>query len=287
MPSEVSVLNRLLRNSKNERDPLTPLIDEYMLKRERSKERCWDYPAEIEDRLRPPGRLSPSALCGCPRQAVYKYVGMEGRKKIDPETEAIFDDGKWRHLKLGWMLKDMEAVLGKDVIEVISIEENVWFPDLFIAGALDIVVRIYGLLWVIDFKGINSYGFEYVFKNDQPKAEHVLQLIAYCRMRKVKRGMLLYENKNDNRKNIFVVRWTKERWSQVEEWCQEVIQAMELRRLPPMHPDCQDGRYLYTRCPFRRHCFGSQTAAQLERNAYVDFPGVKALWQLGNELAET
>lgn len=284
MASETQILSRLIKHAKNDKDPLTPLIDRYFLEREDSPTRCTIFDVSVLDRLRPAGRLSPSSICGCQRQAVFKFVGMEGRRKTDPETEAILDDGKWRHLRLDWQLLDMEAVLGPDVFKVISIEESVGFPKLFIAGSLDIVVRIHGLLYVIDFKGINGWGFEHVFKSNEPKVEHVLQLISYCRLRRIKRGLVYYENKNDNRTKIFPVRWTADSWTQVEEWCDEVLEHLELQRLPPMHPDCRDGRYLYNRCPFSRHCYGQQTAAQVERVTFRGFPGISQLWEAGNDL---
>jgi len=211
---------------------------------------------------------------------------MDGRMQTDPDMESVFDDGKWRHMKLGWMFKDMEAVLGRDIFRVISIEEGVKFPPLYIAGSLDITIWIRGVLWVVDFKGINSWGWEYVFKEQKPKVEHIHQLIAYCRMRKIKRGMVLYENKNDQKRIIYPVRFTKSLWADVEEWCQEVLTHMETERLPPMHADCRDGRYLYNRCPFAHHCFGGKTTAQLERDTYIGFPGSEALWTEGNKLAQ-
>src|SRR5690349_12777163 len=95
-----------------EHDPLTPLVDRYFSMRVKYPEkRIRDYGLDLQDRPRPLGRLSPSALCGCERQAVFKFIGMDGRKRINPDTEAIFDDGHWRHHKWQARFRDMEAVL--------------------------------------------------------------------------------------------------------------------------------------------------------------------------------
>src|ERR1700738_3286440 len=125
MPSEISIMNRLIKNARRHDDPLTLLIDQYYLTRDKSKNRCRSFKPDLIPRGRPSGRLSPSSICGCPRAAVLKFTGVRGSKGLDPELEAVFDDGNWRHARLGWQFYDMQEVLGKDVFEVISVEEHV------------------------------------------------------------------------------------------------------------------------------------------------------------------
>lgn len=280
MASEISIMNRLIKNARKHDDPLTPLIDEYFIKRPKSNERFWGLPADPEDRLRPPGRISPSSICGCPRAAVFKYTGgIEKKVGLDPETEAIFDDGKWRHLKLGSQFKDMEAVLGRDVFQVVSVEEDVQLDTLFIRGALDIVIKIRGVSYVVDFKGINSRGFEYIFKEDAPRAEHVLQVMTYEKMRRIKRGFLYYECKDTQQTKIYPVDWTPEAWVQIQEWCEEVIEAMDKEQLPPTHPECKAGRYHFYKCPYAHACFGGKQNAEIERITFRTFKGVPETWE--------
>lgn len=281
-----SLLNKLIKNTKKHNDPLTPLIDQYLLKRDSSPNRYWGVPAPVEDRVRPVGRLSPSSICGCPRQAAFKFIGIKGQKLLDPESEIVFDDGKWRHLRLGWMCRDMEAVLGRDVFRVISIEEDVKFSDLMIAGSLDITVAIYGVPYVIDFKGVNHMGFEWLFNKGEPKIEHVRQITGYERLRKIKRGFIWYENKNDGRYLIFVVDYSPKVWREIKEWCQDVLDQMSREQLPLRHPECRDGRFLYGKCPYSRICYGNKTEAKIERLAYQNFPGVDAQWRKGLRHAE-
>lgn len=279
MPSEVSLMNRRIKNTKRQDDPLTPLLDEYFMKRDASPNRCTEFDFDVLDRPRPPGRLSPSSICGCLRAATFRFTGVAGSTLISPEQQAIFDDGKWRHLRLDWQFLDMQAVLGPDVFEVISIEEHVTKPDLFISGYLDIVVRINGLLYVIDFKGINGYGFDHLVKQGKPKHEHVLQLITYERLRRIRRGFLLYESKNDNRQKVFVVNWTPRLWQEVITWCKDVTRMMRRRHLPPMHPDCSGGTFLYGKCPYAKICYGTKTNAEIERMTFKNFDGVKETWE--------
>lgn len=276
-----NVLSTIIKNIKQTDDPLSPLIDQYMLKRDKSPTRYWDAPESVEDRYRPGGRLSPSSICGCKRQAVFKFTGARGRKIIEPETETIFDDGKWRHLRLDWQLHDMEAVLGRDVLRVISIEEFVSFEELRIAGSLDAAISIYGYPYVIDFKGINNLGFEWIQRRREPKQAHVRQLISYMRLRRIKRGILWYENKNNGHTLIFMVDFTAKMWKEVKEWCEDVIDDMERERLPLRHSECKKGRFNFGRCPYADTCFGNKTDAQIERETYKSFTSVEDLWQQG------
>lgn len=282
-----SLLNKLIKNSLRHDDPLTPLIDRYLLERDSSPNRYWGVPAPVEDRTRPSGRLSPSSICGCPRQAAFKFLGIKVPKLTEPEAEVIFDDGKWRHLRMGWMCRDMEAVLGREVFRVISIEERVFYPELKIAGSLDITVAIYGVPYVIDFKGVNHMGFEWLFNKGEPKIEHVRQIISYERLRKIKRGFIWYENKNDGRYLIFVVDYSPKIFREVKAWCEDVLAQLSREQLPLRHPDCRDGRFLYGKCPFSRICYGNRTEAKIERLAFRNFPGVEELWERGLRSAET
>lgn len=281
------VLARLLKHMKaREEDPLTPLIDEYFLLRGKAPQR-YAGNVDLSPRPRPGGRLSPSSICGCERQAMFKFVGMPGRTRIDPDTEEIFDDGDWRHLKWQARFHDMEAVLGSDVFEVIGIEDHVTYPKLFIAGSLDAHIIINGdYECIIDFKGINSYGFRWLVDNNQPKEEHIFQLICYMRMKKVRTGILLYENKDNQQRRVCIIRFDKEKWGYVQRWCARVIREMEERELPDKHMDCTKGHFLWTRCAFADHCFGDRSAEQVRRQAYRNFPGVAEAHARGNTIVE-
>lgn len=279
MPSEVSIMNRLIKNARRRNDPLTPLIDTYFIKRSSSPNRFHSFNFDGEPRARPPGRFSPSSICGCPRAAVLKFTGAKGSIGFDPEIEAVFDDGNWRHARLDWQFYDMEAVLGKDIFEVVSIEEHVSYDKLFIDGHLDAVIKIRGVPYVIDFKGINARGFEYIFKEDKPRESHILQVMTYEKMRRIKRGFLYYECKDDQRTKIFPVDWTADAWEQVQEWCSDIVENMEEQKLPPMDPECSQGRYHFYKCPYAGTCYGSKTSAEIERDTYRQFKGVQETWE--------
>lgn len=296
MPStaDTRILANIVRHIQDEEvDPLTPLIDEYLLKRNLPKyrsKRLKEYSFDTEDRPRPGGRLSPSSLCGCERQAAFKFIGVEGVRRVDPNVELIFEDGHWRHHKWGYIFRDMEAVLGRRRFRVISIEEPIVIPSLYVAGSLDavIAIKIDGKWrrYVVDFKGANSFAFERAYRDRAPDPTYKKQILAYLKGRKIKKGILLYDSKNTSEPNVFVVPMTAGAWAEVKLWCKRIIEQLEGQKLPPMHPECQNGNFLYGKCPFKGICYGKLSDRQIRREVYVDFPGVDAMWERGHREIE-
>lgn len=286
------VLANVIRNmQKREVDPLTPLVDRYLIERVQPKnrsKRITNWSIDLKDVVRPLGRISPSSVGGCERQAVFKFLGTEGVHTVKPETQMIFEDGHWRHHKWQAMFTEMEAILGPDTFQCLSIEERVTHKELHIAGALDAHIAIFDrgemVDWVVDIKGINKWGFADVYSAQEPKEAHVKQLISYMRARRVRRGMILYDCKDDQRTKVFTIKFSSREWAEVAEWCERVIDAVDQQRLPPMDSECNKGTFLYEKCPYRRLCYGSQTAAEVERETFISAPSVKALWREGLRL---
>lgn len=283
------VLGDLLKHlNDTEDDPLTPLIDEYLVKRDLPKfrkKRLKSITLDLEDRPRPGGRLSPSSVCGCERQAVLKFLGVQGKKKISPDQELIFADGHWRHHKWGVIFQDMERVLGRHRFRVVEIEGPIILNGLYVAGNFDVEIKIKvkgkWLRYVVDFKGANKFSFDTAYRNRAPHPTYVKQLLTYMKARKCKRGILLYDSKDNSRFYAFFVNMESQAWAEVSLWCRSVVEQMEEEKLPPKHPECKKGNFLYGRCMFKSICFGNESNKQLQRRVYEDFPGVDALWELG------
>lgn len=292
MAENSKILDKMMKSmNREDNDPLSPLIDRYLLRRERPEYahlRLSGHEIDLKPRPRPLGRLSPSGLCGCERQAVFKFLGVEGKKKIDPDTQLIFEDGNWRHHKWQAIFKEMESILGSDVFRCLAIEQRSIIRKLFVAGHLDAIVEINYRggweKWVIDVKGINSYGFASIWQAQQPKEDHVRQLIAYMKAKKVRRGALLYEDKNTNRYIVFVITFSEEEWKEVRSWCKRVLKFLRHRELPRRHPECDNGTYLYDKCPYKGLCFGTKKEASIERAVFKDFTSIDDLWQRGLDI---
>jgi hypothetical protein len=287
------ILASLVKNmSKRERDPLRPLIDAYLMERDASPERAVVGPFNMKPRARPGGRLSPSSLCSCERQAAFKFLGVQGRKRVNPDLSLIFDDGDWRHHKWQSMFRDMELVLGPERFRVLSIEQSVQYEDLYIAGSLDALLwvrpnpRRRGFKLLVDIKGINKFGFQKVLLEGKPLEHHPKQVIAYCRARGIARGYILYDNKDDQRTWGCMVYYGDAVWAEVEAWSTSVLGHLRRRRLPPMHPECTRGTLHYERCPWKELCFGKMDKEEVTELAYRNFRSVDAAWRKGNRIVE-
>ena len=290
--SDRSILANMVKHIQDADDPLTHLVERYLMERDLPKykrKRLKEITLPLISRGRPGGRLSPSSICGCERQAALKFVGAEGKIRRNPDSEAIFDDGNWRHHKWQARFADMAKMYPKK-FRLISIEDPAVVSRYKIAGNLDAHIAIFRkgewVEYIVDFKGANTFAWDYVFKNQKPKHEHVRQLLAYMKAKGVRRGLLVYEEKNTNSPQVFLVKMSKKDWAEVAEWCDRVLTQMKRKQLPPMHPDCDHGRYLYGRCQFKDLCWGSKPPAEVERMAYEGFPGVNALWQTSLEEQE-
>lgn len=284
MTNDRQVLSRLIKNMKTRGiEPLRPAIDQYLLERDRSTNRVRKHEIDMRPRLRPGGRFSPSSIGGCRRQSIFKYLGVRGRKRTDLDLELLFEDGVWRHHKWQAIFRDMEAVLGRDRFRVVSFEGRHELPELYIAGNSDIVVQVLvDGRWhtiLVDFKGINKYGWEWLFSHDEPKEEHVKQVLTYGKMAGRKKLAVMYDNKDNSQIRIYPVAFEQALWQEVQEWVEECILDMESERLPPMHPDCESGNFLWAKCPYARVCYGDKTSAQIRRKIYREFPGVEEAWE--------
>jgi hypothetical protein len=285
MGRDTQILGQLIRHMKtDEVDPLTPLVDDYLLKRGFSPNRLTEYLVPLTERERPGCRLSPSSIGGCKRQTVFKFLGVKGIQRKDPNTELTFDDGNWAHHKWDARFYDMERVLGKDRFKVIGIEKEVMIPDLYIAGSYDAVVRIGGKKWLIDFKTINDFGFNHVYRERKPKEAHIKQLVTYCVARGIKRGMLVYDNKNNPDYNVYTLEVTDKEWAKVNRWCVRVIRSIKDEELPKKHPDCNHGSFLFERCQFAGLCFNpkyEERPEKLRALAFRNFVDIDTAWREG------
>jgi hypothetical protein len=151
-----------------------------------------------------------------------------------------------------------------------------------VAGSLDVHIIVKGVAYIIDIKGINDFGFKRVcIDQDAPMPKHIDQLVAYMKAKKVRRGIILYENKDKNQVKNFLVLYDKAKWREVVEWCDSVISAMENERLPARHHDCNRGQFGYRKCIFAKLCFGRKSGDEIRDLVYEGFQGVDVAWENG------
>jgi hypothetical protein len=283
----LSDIVKRLQNS--EAEPLRALIDEYLMKRGSAPKRYTGHPINMNEKPRPPGRLSPSSVYTCERQAVLRFAGVEGTQRFDPDQQLLFEDGHWRHHKWQFMFYDMECVLGRDRFRVVAIERHIVIPEYYVAGSLDaeIAIRMPSGKWrfyIVDFKGVNDRGYQWIARELKPKEDNRRQLLLYMKARNRKRGILLYDNKDKNTPRTFTVDFSGELWEETLNWIDRVIDKMRHKRLPGRDVACRPGTMMYENCMFRKPCWSKKVSdADLRDLTYARsrWRGIDAMWEAG------
>jgi len=164
------------------RQVLAPLVDEYYLK----------LPADKHGNK---GTISPSGLGGCKRALYYAYVGTPRHGSLETSTQLIFSDGTYRHLRWEEVFRNM----GKYVdIEVVGLEEYNRNTKTHIGGTYDMWVRVGGVDYIVDFKGMQSRYFYPLIKGGSIGRQYLLQIHAYLHLTDVQRYIFWVECKNTN-----------------------------------------------------------------------------------------
>ncbi len=111
----------------------------------------------------------------------------------------MFDHGDYIHQLI------MKSLLSTRELHVVASEVNIP-PQELISGRADAIISNGKELHVLDIKSMNSM----IFRNlQQPKEENVNQIQLYLHYFKIKKGILLYVNKDTQELKEFVVNYNK------------------------------------------------------------------------------
>ncbi|PIQ92858.1 MAG: hypothetical protein COV69_00880 [Parcubacteria group bacterium CG11_big_fil_rev_8_21_14_0_20_39_14] len=147
---------------------LKELIDKYYRERQKDREQTHFYITDA-------GK--------CPRAVFFKFK-KAFKEEMEPRVLRLFDYGDQIHQFILKPLFSMGTVRSSEI----SIP-----PQQIISGRADAVVSFGNELYVLDIKSMNSM----VFQNlERPKEEHLYQVQLYLHFFEIKRGLLLYVNKD-------------------------------------------------------------------------------------------
>lgn len=132
----------------------------------------------------------------CPRQIFFKFKKAPC-KEMEPRILRVFDQGNYVHLRLMRDLFSLGVVVASE-IDIPPVED--------VGGRADAIIRINNDLYLVDFKSINSM----ILKNmAEPKEDHIFQVQLYLHFFKLKKGILLYEGKDNSEIKEFSVEYDK------------------------------------------------------------------------------
>ena len=158
---------------------LKELIDNFYLEQQKNKEQTRFYVTDA-------GK--------CPRAVFFKFKNAP-RAKMDPRILRIFERGEYFHRNIFNILYRLR----------IGVTTEVPIPSQeLISGRADAILSMNNENYVLDVKSINSM----VFRNlREPKEENVYQIQLYLHYFNIKKGILLYIDKDQQEMKEFLVNY--------------------------------------------------------------------------------
>lgn len=160
MSAKTSTERRILER-RHAKGVLVPILEQTLEDEVRIEdaedEKFMLYLMRARARQREQGMYSPSMLASCERAAYFAKTGQEKRKLPSTRANGFFLDGDFRHYK--WQFALWKAHR-KRLLILLGCEVRVFHPNGDFAGTIDAIVEIDGVVYVVDFKGMNSYSFQ-------------------------------------------------------------------------------------------------------------------------------
>ena len=182
------------------------------------------------------GVFFPSLLGStCDKHLYLSYRGMLAPSTIHSYTRRIFDNGAFLEERMTTYFEKMGILKEREI--------PCTCEDPPISGRADFILShpLYSEV-VLELKSINDKGFKNL--RGKPKREHLIQLQLYLHLLKMERGIVLYENKNDQHIKAFPIEYSLKAWQSIEAKCRK-IQNMKVMPEgctgPPWCP-CKDYR---------------------------------------------
>lgn len=210
---------------------LKELIDKFYLDREREKkekgkERTQFYISEA-------GK--------CPRSIFFKFKQAPARE-IEAERLRLFEYGNYVHQLI------LRPLFSLRLVRATEIDIS---PQEIITGRADAIISLEGEPYVLDIKSIS--GRMNLEKMKEPKLEDCYQIQLYLHYFGIKKGILLYLNKDTQEIKEFPITYNNELVKKLLDNFEKLKSKIESNIIPPRlisFPDSWQCRY----CEFREIC---------------------------------
>lgn len=199
----------------------------------------------------------PSSLAGCMRAQVFSFIGIPFVNNINAELRNLFLDGQWRHLR--WQLMGLESGLLKDV------EVPLAALDIRLVGSADGL----GDDYLFELKGIYSL-WQAKQRNAIPDPKHIFQIHCYFLLLelsgyKIKRCALIYEDKQFQRWEEFVINRDEKIIDDIKRKLAGLNGAVNTRRLPTIQQECSNAKgKTFNDCPYSAICLNTGSYDEAE-----------------------
>lgn len=174
----------------------------------------------------------------CPRAVWFSRKGYP-KKPMEPRAMRVFEHGDHTHMRFMSALFSLGLVTAVEV----SIPENE-----FIHGRADAIISIDGEPYVVELKSVNSFKF----KQGDINPDHVKQLQLYLHFFKIKKGVLLYENKDNQELQEFLVEYDPEFVKKLLDFFAKLKEKVDTNEIPNIPADIERWRCEY--CDYIESC---------------------------------
>jgi CRISPR-associated protein Cas4 len=186
----------------------------------------------------------------CPRQiwfAMKKYP----KKATEARVHRIFEHGDHTHMRIMSVLFSLGLVTAVEV----GIPENE-----VIHGRADAILSVNGEPYVAEFKSVNSFKF----RTGEADADHLKQLQLYLHFFKIKKGVLIYENKDTQDMKEFIVDYNEEFSREILASFEKLRKQVDANEIPEMPKGIESWRCEY--CPYLESCKKEAEALRSDQN---------------------
>jgi CRISPR-associated protein Cas4 len=174
----------------------------------------------------------------CPR-AVYFNFKKVPKKPMDARVLRVFDHGDYTHLRI------ISTLFSLGLVKATEIE----IPNKEVVhGRADAIINIDGEPYVVEIKSINSNSF---FKLAAPDPDHLKQLQLYLHYFKIKKGIVIYENKNTQELKEFSVEYSEDLVKELLEKF-HILKAQIESNIVPSVEEVVEWKCSY--CPYAEEC---------------------------------
>jgi hypothetical protein len=202
-----------------------PVLDEYLMTRPKDERAIHCF--------------HPSGLHECPRKVYDSYMGVKNTETDDPRFLRVVGNGHAVHSRIQ---NDLRAA-GLLVDDEVPVHDEKYG----ICGHCDGLLKIGNKsnLGVLEIKSIHERGYRTLYK---PHSSHTGQISLYMHILKLDWGVLLYENKNDQRHTEFFVPYDKKNVLPILDKIKYVKRYIDIGQPPPPPPVKDRAHYFCDWC---------------------------------------
>jgi len=163
------------------------------------------------------GVFYPSMLGNeCDRYLYLAYRGVLPQQVISSGTQRIFDTGSSLEDRMTKYFEQMGILKGREIPLKCDNPPISGRADFLLAHEEHEEI-------VLELKSINDKGFKNLYS--KPKPEHSIQLQIYLQLLDKAYGIVLYENKNDQKLKAFKVPRSAKEWNTLVNRCTKIQEA--------------------------------------------------------------